>query len=374
MTDFDAVDFFRDRSLPADPYPYLDYLRAQCPVQREPHHDVVMVTGYDEAIAVYSDTATFSSCNSVTGPFAGVPGPARGRRRQRAHRAAPRRAAVQRPAPGVRPAEAHRAPRAAHAADHAEAAQGERGVHVARSPIARSTSSSPRASASSSASSRRRSRCSSSPTCSASPRRTTRRSAQLSARARPTRRKGGELAHKPLEFLYEQFTAYIEDRRREPRDDVMTGLATATFPDGSVPEVHDVALIAANLFVGGPGDHGAAARRPRCRRSASAPTSSSSCASDRERIPNFIEEMLRLESPIQGEFRLVAGADDARRRRHPGRHDGDGAERRRQPRPAAVRGPGRAPARPRQRPPARRRSGTASTPARARHWPGPRAG
>ena len=44
---------------------------------------------------------------------------------------------------------------------------------------------------------------------------------------------------------------YIEDRRREPRDDVMTELATATFPDGSLPEVNDVMLIAANLFAAG---------------------------------------------------------------------------------------------------------------------------
>ena len=60
-----------------------------------------------------------------------------------------------------------------------------------------------------------------------------------------------DLEHKPLEFLYEQFTAYIEDRRREPRDDIMTAMATATFPDGTMPEVKDVALLAANLFTGG---------------------------------------------------------------------------------------------------------------------------
>ena len=36
-----------------------------------------------------------------------------------------------------------------------------------------------------------------------------------------------------------------------PRDDVLTGLATATFPDGSTPEVIDVVRIAANLFAAG---------------------------------------------------------------------------------------------------------------------------
>ena len=69
------IDFFRDNAFVADPYPYFEHLRAQCPVQREPHHDVVMVTGYEEAIAVFHDTATFSSCNSVTGPFPGFPVP-----------------------------------------------------------------------------------------------------------------------------------------------------------------------------------------------------------------------------------------------------------------------------------------------------------
>ena len=35
------------------------------------------------------------------------------------------------------------------------------------------------------------------------------------------------------------------------RDDILTAMAEATFPDGSTPEVKDVALIAANLFTAG---------------------------------------------------------------------------------------------------------------------------
>jgi cytochrome P450 len=75
MTDFDSIDFFRGKELTADPYPYFDHLREQCPVLREPHHDVVMVTGYDEAVAIYGDVTNFSSANSVTGPFPGFPVP-----------------------------------------------------------------------------------------------------------------------------------------------------------------------------------------------------------------------------------------------------------------------------------------------------------
>lgn len=71
--DTDAIDFFRGSETVADPYPYFDRLRAQCPVHREPQHGVYMVTGYEEAFAVYADPDTFSSCNSVTGPFPGFP-------------------------------------------------------------------------------------------------------------------------------------------------------------------------------------------------------------------------------------------------------------------------------------------------------------
>ena len=71
MTDFEAIDFFRDDAVVEDPYPYFESLREQCPVLRERHHDVVMVTGWDEAVGVYNDTETFSSCNAVTGHFPG---------------------------------------------------------------------------------------------------------------------------------------------------------------------------------------------------------------------------------------------------------------------------------------------------------------
>ena len=65
----DEVDYFRTDSLFDDPYPYFDRLREECPVRREPHHGVVMVTGYEEAAAIFSDPNTFSSCNSLSGRF-----------------------------------------------------------------------------------------------------------------------------------------------------------------------------------------------------------------------------------------------------------------------------------------------------------------
>jgi cytochrome P450 len=116
---------------------------------------------------------------------------------------------------------------------------------------------------------------------------------------------GGEHATlNALEWLDDYFATYIEDRRRDPRNDVMTGMATATFPDGSIPEPIDVARIAANLFAAGQettvrlfgtalqriGDDQGLQRLLR---------------EQREHIPNFVEECLRIESPVKGDFRLA---------------------------------------------------------------------
>src|SRR5438477_758834 len=73
MSDWTSIDFFSDESLVEDPYPYFEELRSQCPVLPLEHLGVVAVTGYDEAQEVYRDTESFSSCNSVVGPFATFP-------------------------------------------------------------------------------------------------------------------------------------------------------------------------------------------------------------------------------------------------------------------------------------------------------------
>src|SRR5271166_1163195 len=73
MTDFDRIDFFSDPSVVENPYPYFEYLREKCPAVRESHHGVVAVTGYDDLLAVYRDTETFSSVNTAVGPFPPLP-------------------------------------------------------------------------------------------------------------------------------------------------------------------------------------------------------------------------------------------------------------------------------------------------------------
>jgi cytochrome P450 len=115
--------------------------------------------------------------------------------------------------------------------------------------------------------------------------------------------KGEAMTRHPLEFLYEQLTAYVEDRRANPREDVLTGLATATFPDGSTPEVIDVVRVAANVFAAGQETTvrllGAALQLLGER-----PDLQQLLRDEPDRIPNFVEETLRYESPVKGDFRL----------------------------------------------------------------------
>ncbi|TDV49849.1 cytochrome P450 [Actinophytocola oryzae] len=306
--DYEALDFFRDEGLVDDPYPYFEAMRGRCPVHREPHHDVMMVTGYDEALAVYNDTDTYSSCVSVTGPFPGFPVPLEGddvsalieEHRDKLpmsdqlptldppthtdHRAllmrliTPKRlkeneASMWRLADGLLD----------------EFLAGERGEFIGgfAAPFTRVVIADllgvPDEDHEDFADA-------------------------LQGRPRSGNTVGNTgsetLAHSPLEFLYDRFSRYITDRRREPREDVLTSLARATFPDGSTPEVMDVVRVAANLFSAG--------QETTVRLLGSAmvllgddPELQRQLRAERDRVPNFIEETLRIESPIKGDFRLA---------------------------------------------------------------------
>jgi cytochrome P450 len=306
MTDYDAIDFFREQTLIEDPYPYFDFLRQECPARRERHHDVVMVTGYEEALAVYHDVETFSSCNSVSGPFPGFPVPLEGgdvselidRHRDElpmsdqittmdppTHKA--HRGLLMRLITPKRLKEneafmwelADRQIEEFHARGEVELVKEFAGpftllviadlLGVPEEDRARFREA-------------------------------------LQGGSQERRQVGSTddtMRHSPLEFLYGELSAYIEDRRRQPRNDVLTGLATATFPDGTLPEVIDAVRVAANLF--------AAGQETTVRLLGSAlqligdrPDLQALLRTERERIPSFVEEVLRFESPVKGDFRL----------------------------------------------------------------------
>ena len=115
---------------------------------------------------------------------------------------------------------------------------------------------------------------------------------------------GEAAAINPLEFLDEKFSAYIEERRAEPRDDVLSELAAATYPDGSLPEVTDVVRTATFLFGAGQETTAkllGAALRILCDR----PDLQQTLRDDLEPRSRLHRGDPALESPVKTEFRLA---------------------------------------------------------------------
>ena len=307
MTDPDNRNFFTDPDLVANPFEYFDHLRSQCPVQREPHHNVMMVTGYREAIEVYNDANGFSACNSVSGPFPGFPVPLEGDDISDLIAEHRDELPMSDQLPTMDPPDHtdHRAllmrlitPKRLseneefmwRLADRQLDTFIERGqcefIRDFAQPFALLVV------------------------------------ADLlgvpdddrdyftqQLLHRPDDHGVGStdehaMAHNPLEFLYDQFTGYIEDRRANPRDDVLTGLASATFPDGSSPEAIDAVRIAANLFAAGT-ETTVRLLSTMLYFVAENPELQDRLRADRSLVGNFVEESLRIESPIKGDFRLT---------------------------------------------------------------------
>jgi cytochrome P450 len=302
--EFGAVNFFRAGALYQNPYPYYEYLRSHGPVWREPHHGVVMVTGYEEAISVYHDADTYSNCNAVAGPFAQWPEPLAGddisgiiaRHRDRlpfsdqlpsfdppkhtAHRSLLGRLLTPK---RLKENEEFMWRLADQHLDSFVARGHCEFIRDYASPftllVVADLLGVPE-----------------------DQHEQFRKELQGDKHAQ-TRDEQGTVSHKPLEFLYGRFTKFIEERRRAPRNDVMTSLATATFPDGTLPEVRDVMLIASNLFAAGQ-ETTARLLGVMLQLTAERPELQERLRKERDLVPNFAEECLRLETPLQSTFRL----------------------------------------------------------------------
>lgn len=67
-------DFFSDPDVILDSRSYFDLMRATGPVVREPYHGTMMVTGFHEALEILNDkSGVFSNACSVVGPIPGLP-------------------------------------------------------------------------------------------------------------------------------------------------------------------------------------------------------------------------------------------------------------------------------------------------------------
>ncbi|ORB89374.1 cytochrome P450 [Mycobacterium persicum] len=317
MSDYHSIDFFTDPSLVPDPYPYFDYLRGKNPVLRLPHYGVVAVTGYDEATAVYKDTDSFSNCVALGGPFPPLPFVPEGddinaqidQNRQKF------------------PMYEHMV--TMDPPDHTRA----------RSLLSRLLTPSRlkqneefmwRLADRQLDEFLGNGRCEfiseySKPFATlviadllGVPEDDHKEFRVMLGAERPGGRVGG-LDHEsvginPLQWLDEKFSSYIADRRRQPREDVLTALATAKYPDGSTPEILDVVRSATFLFAAGQ-ETTAKLLSAALQVLVDRPVIQQRLREDRSLIPAFIEESLRLESPVKSDSRLarrattVAGVD-----------------------------------------------------------------
>ncbi|MGH3246370.1 MAG: cytochrome P450 [Trebonia sp.] len=107
-----------------------------------------------------------------------------------------------------------------------------------------------------------------------------------------------------LEVFYDYFSEKIAERREQPLGDVLTGMAQALFPDGTVPEPIEVARIASNLFAAGQ-ETTVRLIGTVLRRIADEPETQALLRADPGLVPRFIEETLRSEGPVLGEYRLA---------------------------------------------------------------------
>jgi cytochrome P450 len=304
-TDFDAIDYFTDPAVTADPYAYWAYMRSQCPVRREPKRSVVMVTGFDEVLAVYHDTATWSSCNTVAG-LQPLPFEVRGdditdeieRHRHEMVFAGE--------LPSLDPPEHTRqrglllrliTPKRLaeneefmlRLADRQIDEFVDRGRLEVIADFAQPFTTLIIAD------------LLGVPEEDRAAFRAEMTGNRLEARLKD--RQSADDVKDPLQYLHHRFYGYVEDRRRDPRDDVLTGLAMARFPDGSLPEVHEIVRIAANLFAAGQ-ETTVRMLSSALRIVAERADIQDRLRADPAQIPSFLEEALRFETPLKGPFRL----------------------------------------------------------------------
>ncbi len=86
--------------------------------------------------------------------------------------------------------------------------------------------------------------------------------------------------------------------------DVLTDLALGTYPDGSTPDVSSVVRTATFLFAAGQ-ETTARLLAVGLKYLCEYPELQDELRAHRERIPGFIEEALRIESPVKADFRLA---------------------------------------------------------------------
>jgi len=304
MSEFKTIEFLSDEKLIVDPYGYIAERRAQCPMNRDSDQGLVAALGYDAALAVYRDAEGFSACNGTAEPFLELPFKPEGddiTEQIRRHRDempfgdymstldpphhTQVRGLLSRLMTPHRLKENEEFMRAL--------AERQLDMFVADSrcdffrQYAQPFSLLVIADLLGVPEEDHDAFCGSLDF----------QLAQMS--------ESQSIPHNPLQFYEDRFIAYIEERRREPRGDVLTSLAQGTYPDGSLPELMDVVRLAVFLFAAGQ-ETTTKLLTFALKNIAESSDLQQRLRDDPSLIPAFLEETLRLETPIKSHFRLAS--------------------------------------------------------------------
>jgi cytochrome P450 len=302
----DEPDFFGDPKVIDDPKSYFDLMRAKCPVAKERYHGSLMVTGYDEVTEVLSrKDDTFSSAVSVLGPLPPLPFEPKGddiRAQLDAHREALPWSAHIVCFDGAKHTE-HRTfltnllsyrrlkqneEYLGGLADRLIDKFADKGccnvvtdyAHAITTYAISDLLGIPEAD----------------------------RAELLNLIGAPPSQLDGDAQHKigadPLIFLKERFDGYLRERREHPGTDLLSGLASSRYKDGSALDLETVSQLA--RFVYGAGqDTTSRLIAMAVLILAERPDLQTRLRSEPARIPDFLEEVLRYDGPVKVVYRLA---------------------------------------------------------------------
>jgi cytochrome P450 len=110
--------------------------------------------------------------------------------------------------------------------------------------------------------------------------------------------------HQPLVVMGMYFAGYVQERRQEPRADILSELSNATYPDGSMPEALEIVRLATFLFGAGQ-DTSAKLLGNTMKFIVDEPGLQARLRENPALIPQLLEEVLRLEGSAKMTARLA---------------------------------------------------------------------
>jgi len=110
--------------------------------------------------------------------------------------------------------------------------------------------------------------------------------------------------NQPLVLMGMYFAGYVQDRRREPRADILSELANATYADGSTPDAMEIVRLATFLFGAGQ-DTSAKLLGNTMKFIVDQPGLQDKLRLEPALIPQLLEEVLRLEGSVKMTSRIA---------------------------------------------------------------------